>query len=148
MGVCEEACEGGCFVYSAFLASMLGSTHAGFGARLNAQPGELNGIYRAHISWVSVLPATITADACGKIAVVHGGAASKAFDVLWFTTTATWGFKLSAGSSSRCGGERGKRRRCARRLGLPLSWLHNHAPALFYVRRPTHGTSGALDLVH
>ena len=68
-----------------------------------------------------------------KIVEVHGDTALKARDVLWFTTTATWGFKLSAGSSSRCGDERGKRRRCARRLGLPLSWLHNHAPTLFYV---------------
>ena len=52
---------------------------------------------------------------------------------------------MSAGSSSRCGDERGKRRRCARRLGLPLSWFHNHAPMMFYVRRLTHGTSDALN---
>jgi len=34
------------------------STHAGSDARFNAQPGGLNGVYRAHISWVRVLPAT------------------------------------------------------------------------------------------
>ena len=59
---CEEVCEGDCFVCSAFLASMSGSTHAGFDARFNAQPGELNNIYRAHISWVRVLPATFTVE--------------------------------------------------------------------------------------
>ena len=41
---------------------MLGSTHAGFDARFNAQTGELNGIYRAHISWVRVLAAAFAVE--------------------------------------------------------------------------------------
>ena len=49
--------------------------------------------------------------------------------------------------SSRCVDERDKRRCCARCLDLPLSWLHNHAPTLFVLRRLTHGTSDALNVM-
>ena len=75
------------------------SMNAGFNARFNAQPGELNDIIVRTSVGSEYYLRHIRSSACGKIVEVHGGAASKACDVLWFTTTATWKFKLSAGSS-------------------------------------------------